>query len=136
MQSVDIETTAISPIEPDWNVIQERYLDGDDLASIAEDHAITPKAISMRAWRYHWKAQQFKLLEKNKVEVEREVRGCLMVSVLREARMFQRMDPSANPIEADLWGKVRARCHDLASKLFGWERDPLDHARQIKAIDV
>ena len=130
------ETTAITTLEPDWNAIQERYLEGEELGSIAADHNTTPKAIAQRAWRYHWKAQQFKLVEARRGEIEKEVRGCIVVSVLKEARAFQREDPSPIAAERDTFSKARERLYNLAARVFGWERDPLDSAKSAKCLDV
>lgn len=128
--------SALVAIEPDWNAVQERYLEGEELASIAQDHGTTAKAIAMRAWRYKWKDQQFRRLERDKKQIESEVRGCLTVSCLREARVFQREDPPADLQERDLWGKARLRLLDTASKLFGWDADPLAQTKQAKVLDV
>lgn len=130
------ETSAISPVEPDWNVIQERYLDGEPLAFIAADFGLTPGNIATRAWRYRWKSQQFKLVEQNKAEIEREVRGSLVVSVLKEARLFQAEDWPSDWGLRDTASKCRTRLIENAAKLFNWNSDPLAGMKQAKALDV
>lgn len=134
--AISVESVAVMPVEPDWNSVQARYLEGDDLSAIAVDNNTTVAAISTRAWRYHWKELQFKLLEKNAREVEREVRGCITVSVLKEARAFQRDDiPPIGP-DRDTFNRCRLRLLETAGKLFGWDADPVAAAKPAKCLDV
>lgn len=133
MDSLEIAPIAV---ETDWNEVQRRYLTGEELGSIAEDCGTTPHKISQRAWRHGWKAQQFKLLEEGRKELEREVRGCITVSVLKEARAFQREDPPSDLLLRDTHNKVRLRLLETATKLFGWSDDPLTSAKRAPCIDV
>lgn len=130
------DITAIAPVEPDWNAIQERYLGGEELGTIAQDFGLTPQQIAKRAWRYRWTKQQFKLLQEQKDQTEAEVRGCLMVSVLREARCYQREDPPSDPKARMDYGKARMLCYETAAKLFGWCDDPVAKAKPAKCLDV
>jgi len=133
---MDSVEQAIIVAEPDWNEVQRRYLTGDELTSIAADCGTTPHKISQRAWRYGWKAQQFKLLEQGKKEVELEVRGCITISVLKEARAFQREDPPLDLALRDIHNKTRLRLLETASKLFGWSDDPLANAKPARCIEL
>lgn len=130
------ELTLPAPIEPDWKSIRERYLEGEELAQIAADNSTTVNAISIRASREKWKAAQFEQLLRDERLISNEVRNCLLVSILKESRFFQKQDPSSNPIEADAWSKVRSRLVDTAAKLLHWDADPLDRAKPARAIDV
>ena len=133
---MEAESVALAVVEPDWNAIEERYLDGESSIELAEAFGTTPNAIRLRASKGKWKDKQLRRLQDNERELSKEVKGCLMVSVLREARMFRLQDPVTNPIEADLWSKVRARLVDTASKLLGWERDALDSAKRVHTLDI
>ncbi len=130
--------TVPTPLPPtvDWNEVQRRYLQGDPICEIAEDCGTKAKLISDRAWRYGWKALHHKQLEENKQEVEREVKGSIMVSVLKEARAFSREDTPSDLALRDVASKVRLRLLETASKLFGWDADPVAKAKPVKAIDV
>lgn len=130
------EVSPPATIEPDWNYIQERYLQGDELAIIAEDTGATVNAIRCRAHRNRWKQQQLKLLERNKLEIEHEIKGNLIVSVLRESRAYQREDIPADPESRDVLSRCRERLINAATRLFGWDADPLAKTKQVKAIDV
>jgi len=134
-----MESTELAPIaaEPDWNAIQERYLQGEELAVIAEDTGATVNAIRCRAYRNRWKQQQLRLLEKDKAAVEQEIRGNLLVSILRETRVFQREDIALDPITRDMLSKCRERLITSASRLLGWEeRDALSGVKRANCIDV
>ena len=50
--------------------------------------------------------------------------------------MFQRMGISTNPIEADIWSKVRDRLLGTVSRLLHWDADPVASAKPAKCIDV
>lgn len=130
------EIATISPVEPDWKAIEERYLDGEEVKSIAADYGITPGSICSRAWRNHWRDRQFKMLEQNKKEVEREVKGCLTISLLKDARAFQRSDPPSDPAAWLTVIKARQVCLATAAQLFGWDDDPLAAAKTVKCLDV
>lgn len=127
---------AIGPVEPDWNAIQERYLTGEGLATIAADYGTTVNAISIRAHREKWKAQQFKVLLADEQAVSREVRANLVVSCLRESRFFHELAPSRNPIEQDLWSKIRDRLVSTAGKLLHWEQASTSGSKHAITIDV
>jgi hypothetical protein len=130
------ETTALELAEPDWKAIQERYLEGDSSTELAEEYGTTANAIRLRASKGKWKDKQLKQLQENEVELGKEVRGCLLVSVLREARMFRMTDPTPNAVELDLMSRVRERLVNTASKLLGWERDPLERVKSARCIDI
>ena len=136
--SVDTETTALTPIEPDWNAIQARYLDGDSSAELAEEYGTTANAIRLRASKGKWKDKQLRQLGENEVELGREVRGCLLISVLREARMFRMTDPALVPEVLDTMSKVRSRLIGDAARLLGWDRenDPLASMKSAACLDV
>lgn len=131
---------ALSPpatIEPDWNAIQARYFEGEELATIAADYGITDNAISCRAHREKWREQQLRLLvQADEPAVSREVRSNLIVHVLKESRMFQRLDPVQSASEARAWAQARALCIDAASKLLRWEEDPVQRAKLAKCLDL
>jgi hypothetical protein len=122
--------------EPDWNAIQERYLQGDALTDIANDYGTTPNAIATRACRLKWKDQQLRLLRKDQTALSEEIKGNLLVSILRESRMFYAQEPSIDAESADLWSKVRERLINSASKLLNWDADPVKDAKQARVLDV
>lgn len=129
-------TTALSAPEPDWNAIQERYLEGESSGDLAAEFGTTANAIRLRASKHKWKEKQLRRLQENEIELGKEVRGCLLVSVVREARHFRLIDLPSNPIELDLLSKVRARLVDTAGKLLGWERDPVMDAKPARCLEV
>lgn len=133
---MDTVEQAITAPEPDWNEVQRRYLVGESPSEIAADLGISAKDISQRAWRQHWKEQQFKLLGHSRKEIEAEVRGCITVSVLREARLFQREETPVCLELRDIANRTRLRLLETASKLFGWSDDPLASAKPARCIEL
>lgn len=130
------ELPATVNVEPDWNAIRERYLQGDEINAIAADFGVTANAISCQAYRNKWKDAQLRLLSRDKVLLGEEIRGNVLLSVLKESRMLQRMDPSTNPVEADLWSKVRDRLVSTSSRLLGWDADPIANAKPARCLEV
>lgn len=123
-------------IEPDWNAIRDRYLQGDEIAGIAADFGVSANAISCRAYQNKWKDAQARLLLKDEALLSKEIRANILVSVLKESKMFQRLEPASNPVELDLWSKVRDRLVTTAGKLLGWSVEPGSNAKPAKCIDV
>ena len=125
---------AIATAEPDWKAIQERYLAGEDHSAIAEDYGVTANAIRCRAHRHHWKDQLLKLIGKNRKEVGEEIKNCVLVSCLREARMLQRTDPQLETL--DVTSRSRERLLDTTSRILEWDAVPLANAKSIRCHDV
>ncbi len=137
MESATPESLSpIIPQAPDWKAIKERYLQGEDLAPIAEQYGVTVGAISSRAYTHKWKELQIRELLKDEKSTSAEIRGSLIASCLWESRMFRHMDPSASPEKLDLYSRVRLRLVETCGKLLGWDADPLKSAKHVKAIDV
>lgn len=134
--AISVLPAPLSPAEPDWKAIEQRYLDGEELRDIASDYGVNPGAIATRAWRGKWRARQFKWIEENKLEVEREVRGCLAVSVLKDARSFQREDPPSDPSQRLTLIKARRELLETAARLFQWNDDPLAKAKPARCLEV
>jgi len=127
---------ALTQIQPDWNSIRERYLDGEPLAAIAADNGVLPNTISVRAYSERWKELQVRELLKDPKAVGEEIRGNLIVACLRESRMFRRLEADASPETLDIMSRVRLRLYDTTAKLLQWDADPMDKAKHVKAIDV
>lgn len=130
------QTEAIAVTEPDWNLIRERYLQGEALADIAVQCGTTFNAISCRAYKEKWKEQHIKLLLADEKALSKEVRGNLLVSILRESLMFQRLDPSPIPDVLDTMSRCRDRLISSAGKLLGWDVDPVASAKPSRCLDV
>ena len=135
-ESVLPSTVAIAPLEPDWNLIRERYLAGDDAQDIAEATGTTRDAIYSRAYRECWKAEALRAICRDEAAVSAEVRLNLVVSVYREARMLGRMSPAREANDARTWAQERSMCIESASKLLRWEEDPALRAKLAKCLDV
>ena len=127
---------AIAPVEPDWNVIRERYLAGDELEDIGEACGVSANAISCKAYREGWKAEALREFCSNDAAVTHEVRLNLVVSVYREARMLGRMSSARRASDADAWSRVRERCIAAAARLLRWEEDPAQRAKLARCLEV
>lgn len=130
------DQVAIAIPSPDWKTIQQRYFGDEGLDDIAKDYGITANSIAARAYREGWRDQQLLIEVQDQVSVSNEIRANILVSVLKESRMFMRMAPSRSAGEADTWSKVRERLVSTAARLLGWDADPLAKTKQVKAIDV
>jgi hypothetical protein len=135
-ESVSQSVVVATPAEPDWNLVHERYLAGDELEDIAEACGTTANAISCRAYREGWKAQALADYCSDEAAVNRDVRLALVTSIYRESRMLARIGSKRNASEADTWSKVRERCIAAASKLLRWDEDPVARAKAAKCLDV
>jgi len=135
--AIETLTDAIAPVEPDWNAIRERYLQGDSLADIALAHGTTDNAISVRAYQQKWKAQRASDILKDEKGLGAEIRGNLAVSCLEESRMFRDLLPSISPDMLDLYSRARMRLYDTTAKLLRWDADPVDSMKHAKpTLDI
>ena len=122
--------------EPDWNLIRERYLAGDEAQDIAEACGTTAGAIYSKAYRDGWRAEALRSMCQDEASLSRELRTDLLVNIYREARMLGKMSTSRNASEADAWSRVRERCISAAARLLRWDEDPLARAKAAKCIDL
>jgi hypothetical protein len=137
MESATMSELPVIPTpDTDWNLVRERYLDGEPLACIADECGTTANAISIRAHREKWKQLAVRELLGDERRAGEMVRGNLLISCVQESKLLAELQPSRNPAEQDVWSRIRLRLLDTSSKLLGWERDAVQDAKAAKAIDV
>ena len=124
------------PVEPDWNMVRERYLAGDELEDIADAAGTTVNAISCRAYREAWKAEALSDYCQDEQRASRDIRSHLLTSVYRESRLLARIGAKRNASEADQWSRVRERCIAAAARLLNWDGDAVARAKPVKCLDV
>ena len=129
-------SNTLAPLPPDWNLVRERYLNGDELADIAQSCGTTESAIWNRAFHEGWRDAELIAQVQDPIALSKELRDCVLVSVLKEARQVASERPRRNPGERITMAKARESLVAVAARLLGWSDDPAANAKQARCIDV
>ena len=145
---MNVTESALTPAQPDWKRIKERYIAGEPSAVIAATEGVNVATLRMRAWRNRWRAEMEPAEEPETTNIQDIVKEWILnvaLSLLASSRWWASEDLRPKTLR-DARDLEAARQAHIASgrALFNLDKSDSDPNRvgwakagqEVKVIDV
>ena len=131
-QPLTVTDTAI-----DWNLVRERYLQGNAIPTVAKEFGIPPHSVRCRASREGWHVARNQALIAARQQLSDECHSRLIATVMKDIAGWDNVEyPARDSDKYEMLTRGRERLVNTAARLFGWDKPQTDDPASLSGAPV